>query len=64
LAADTNGYITVFDINVTGKESSSKRIGATQGKPKQRVILWRDLGRQIISGDEEGFITFWHAKDC
>ena len=64
LAADKKGYITIFDINTPGKESLSKRVGAAQGASKQRVILWRDNGREIISGDQEGFVTFWYVKNC
>lgn len=63
LASDINGYITIFDINNPGKEKLAKRIGNTQGKPKQRIVLWRDHGREIISGDEEGKVTFWYSKE-
>lgn len=63
LASDINGYITVFDIGNPGKESNTKRIGFTQGKPKQRIVLWRDHGREIISGDEDGKVTFWLSKE-
>lgn len=63
LAADIHGYITIFDIGNPGKEKSTKRIGFTQGKPKQRIVLWRDHGREIISGDEDGCVTFWLSKD-
>lgn len=34
LASDINGYITIFDIGVPGKEKNTRRIGNTQGKPK------------------------------
>ena len=63
MASDINGYITIFDINNPGKEKLTKRIGNTQGKPKQRVVVWRDQGREIISGDEDGFVTFWYSKE-
>ena len=26
-------------------------------------MLWRDHGREIISGDEDGYVTFWNSKD-
>ena len=26
-------------------------------------MLWRDHGREIISGDEEGTVTFWYSKE-
>jgi len=42
LASDINGYITIFDIGNSGKEKNTKRVGNTQGKPKQRVVLWRE----------------------
>jgi hypothetical protein len=63
LASDVNGYITVFDIGHPGKEKNTKRIGYTQGRPRQRIVLWRDHGREIISGDEEGCVTFWLSKE-
>jgi WD40 repeat protein len=63
LASDVNGYITIFDIGNLGKEKNTKRVGATQGKPKQRIVIWRDYGREIISGDEDGIVTFWYSKD-
>ena len=63
MASDVNGYITIFDIGNPGKERLTKRIGNTQGKPKQRIVLWRDHGREIISGDEEGLVTFWYSKE-
>lgn len=63
LASDVNGYITVFDIGHQGKEKNTKRIGYTQGRPRQRIVLWRDHGREIISGDEEGCVTFWLSKE-
>lgn len=63
MAADTVGYITIFDIGNPGKEKLTKRVGDTQGKPKQRIVLWRDQGREIISGDEDGCVTFWYSKD-
>jgi hypothetical protein len=63
LASDITGYITVFDIGKPGKEKLTKRIGFTQGKPKQRIVLWRDHGREIISGDEDGLVTFWLSKE-
>lgn len=63
LASDVNGYITVFDIGKPGKEINTKRIGFTQGKPKQRIVLWRDHGREIITGDEDGIVTFWLSKE-
>ena len=63
LASDINGFITIFDIGKPGKEKLTKRIGNTIGKPKQRIVLWRDHGREIISGDEDGLITFWLAKE-
>ena len=63
LAADIYGYITIFDIGGIGKEKNTKRIGSTQGKPKQRIVIWRDHGREIISGDEDGLVTFWYSKD-
>ena len=25
--------------------------------------MWRDHGREIISADEEGKITFWYSKE-
>jgi len=27
------------------------------------VVLWRDKGKEIISGDEEGCVTFWLSKE-
>jgi WD40 repeat protein len=63
LASDVNGYITIFDIGAPGKEKNTKRIGNTQGRPKQRIVLWRDHGREIISGDADGLVTFWNSKD-
>jgi|DEB0MinimDraft_12_1074336.scaffolds.fasta_scaffold47444_1 hypothetical protein len=63
MSSDINGYITIFDIGKPGKEKLTKRIGFTQGKSKQRVVLWRDHGREIISGDEDGYVTFWLAKE-
>lgn len=63
MASDVNGYITIFDIGAPGKERLTKRVGNTQGKPKQRVVLWRDHGREIISGDEDGCVTFWYSKE-
>lgn len=63
MASDVNGYITIFDIGNIGKEKLTKRIGYTQGKPKQRIVLWRDQGREIISGDEDGCVTFWYSKE-
>ena len=63
MASDTEGYITIFDIGNPGKEKSAKRIGNMAGKPKQRVVLWRDLGREIICGDEDGCVTFWYSKE-
>jgi len=63
MASDVNGYITIFDIGYPGKERLTKRIGNTQGKPKQRIVLWRDHGREIISGDEDGVVTFWYSKE-
>ena len=63
MAADIYGYITIFDIGAIGKERNTKRIGSTQGKPKQRIVIWRDHGREIISGDEDGIVTFWYSKD-
>ena len=63
LASDVNGYVTVFDIGKPGKEKLTKRIGYTQGKPKQRIVLWRDQGREIITGDEDGVVTFWLSKE-
>lgn len=63
MASDINGYITIFDIGNPGKEKLTKRIGNTQGKPKQRIVLWRDQSREIISGDEDGYVTFWYSKD-
>ena len=63
MASDINGYITIFDINLPGKEKLAKRIGNTIGRPKQRVVIWRDHGREIISGDEEGMVTFWYSKE-
>ena len=62
MASDINGYITIFDINTPGKEKLTKRIGNTQGKPKQRIVIWRDQGREIISGDEDGYVTFCYSK--
>jgi len=38
-------------------------VGNIQGKPKQRVVLWRDNGREIISGDQDGCVTFWYSKE-
>jgi len=26
-------------------------------------VLWRDNGREIISGDEDGIVTFWYSKE-
>jgi hypothetical protein len=63
MASDINGYITIFDMGGPGKEKLTKRIGNTQGRAKQRVVLWRDQGREIISGDEDGFVTFWYSKE-
>lgn len=63
MVSDINGYITIFDIANPGKEKQAKRIGNTQGKEKQRVVLWRDHGREIISGDEEGCVTFFYSKE-
>ena len=63
MLSDINGYITIFDIGKPGKEKLTKRVGSTQGKSKQRIVLWRDQGREIISGDEDGVITFWLAKE-
>jgi hypothetical protein len=63
MASDINGYITIFDISTPGKEKLTKRIGNTQGKPKQRIVLWRDQGREMISGDEDGYVTFWYSKE-
>ena len=63
MASDINGYITIFDIGNNGKEKLTKRVGNTQGKPKQRLVIWRDKGREIISGDEDGCVTFWYSKD-
>lgn len=63
LASDINGYITIFDIGTVGKERQTKRIGNLIGKPKQRLVVWRDHGREIISGDEDGIVTFWYSKE-
>jgi len=63
MVSDINGYITIFDIGKPGKEKLCKRVGNTQGKSKQRIVLWRDHGREIISGDEDGYVTFWNSKD-
>ena len=63
MASDVNGYITIFDIGAPGKEKACKRIGNTQGNQKQRIVLWRDNGREIISGDEDGCVTFWYSKE-
>lgn len=63
MASDVDGYITIFDIGNPGKEKVSKRIGNAYGNKKMRVILWKDKGREIISGDEEGYVTFWNSKD-
>jgi WD40 repeat protein len=27
------------------------------------VVVWRDQGREIISGDEDGYVTFWYSKE-
>jgi WD40 repeat protein len=63
LVSDVNGYITIFDIGNAGKEKLTKRVGFTQGRPKQRIVIWRDQGREIISGDEDGCVTFWYSKE-
>ena len=26
-------------------------------------MVWRDHGREIISGDEDGLVTFWYSKE-
>ena len=27
------------------------------------MVVWRDQGREIISGDEQGCVTFWYSKE-
>ena len=27
------------------------------------MVIWRDHGREIISGDEDGIVTFWYSKE-
>jgi hypothetical protein len=61
--SEITGHITIFDIGKPGKEKLAKRIGNTQGKSKQRIVLWRDHGREIIAGDEDGCVTFWLSKE-
>lgn len=26
-------------------------------------MVWRDHGKEIISGDEDGLVTFWYSKE-
>ena len=59
---NTSGGISVFDLNLPGKEKMINEISNFGTKAKLRVIKYDSEENQLFTGDEAGRITVWSLK--
>ena len=63
MAGAQDGSLSIFELNKPRQERFSKVLTSYLGKPGCRVVVWRDKNREIITGNQDGNITIWSAKE-
>ena len=62
-ASYDDGELNVFDLDKPGREKYAKMTAFMKGKEKVRAITWAPKRSEIITGTEDGSITFWNALE-
>jgi len=57
-----DGVIAIFDIGKPGKEKYASSRAMLLGKPKVRTCKWASNRQELISGNQDGTVTFWDAR--
>ena len=57
-----DGVLAIFDIGKPGKEKYASSRAMLNGKPKVRVCKWASSRQELISGNQDGTVTFWDAR--
>lgn len=56
------GKISVLELGLPGKERFIKEITCFEGNKKIRIIRYKALGHELITGDENGKVVIWSLK--
>ena len=59
-----DGVIAIFDIGKPGKERYASSRAMLNGKPKVRTCRWATSRQELISGNQDGTVTFWDARQA
>lgn len=57
-----DGVIAIFDIGKPGKEKYASSRAMLNGKPKVRNCRWASARQELVSGNQDGTVTFWDAR--
>jgi len=57
-----DGVLAIHDLEKPGKEKYAINIANLQGKPKVRTVAWSTSRAELMSGNDDGTVTFWNAK--
>lgn len=57
-----DGNLAIWDVGKPGKEKYASSLATLAGKPKVRVCKWANARQELISGNQDGTVTFWDAK--
>jgi len=57
-----DGVFAIHDLDKPGKEKYAHNIANLRGKPKVRFCVWSPGRAELMSGNDDGTVTFWNAK--
>ena len=59
-----DGSIAITDIGKPGREKYSSNRATLYGKEQVRLCKWISCRQELITGNQDGTVTFWDARNA